>query len=237
MDSPETLLALARRHPIEQNVFVRRLCGGEYTREQLRIYGERFFQLTEKFPCQLAAIVSICPHYELRAHLLENLMEEEGYGPRRNGSGFAYHAERRHAALTRRFAQALGISDAALALAGPAPATPWFDQAVQQGRWLVALAYVSLGVESNVPRTYRLLIPALRRHYGFNDHELSVFIEHVQADEGHGALGAAMVVQAIQTPADRAEAVEGIRRGSTAWWGFLRACDTAIRRRQACDVV
>ena len=69
----DTLLACAHARPIGNNVFIRRLCRGEYSREELRPYGQLISRFSESFPMHLAAILSICPRKDLRAHLLTAL--------------------------------------------------------------------------------------------------------------------------------------------------------------------
>ena len=184
------------------------------------------FHLSDHFPLHIAAILSICPRKDLRAHLLENLIEEEGIVPRDDGRGFVYDPDRRHSEMARRFTRALGIADDSLALSKPPTSTRWFDRVLRERRWVEAAAYITVGIESNIPRTFRLMVPALRRFYGFNDHELAFFIEHIEADEVHASVGAHIVACAVQTPADHQAAFEGVRHGANAWWQFNRVSDS-----------
>jgi pyrroloquinoline quinone (PQQ) biosynthesis protein C len=221
----DTLLACAHARPIGNNIFIRRLCKGEYSREELRPYGQMIFRLSESFPMTLAAILSICPRKDLRVHLLKNLFEEEGMVPCDDGRGFVYDPERRHSEIAKRFTRALSIPDENLDLARSPNSTRWLDRALRERRWLPILAYITVGIESNIPRTFKLIVPALRRFYGFSDHQLAFLIEHIEADEAHGSLSAEIIACAVGSPADRKEALEGVRRGSTAWWQIHRACD------------
>ena len=72
-------------------------------------------------------------------------------------------------------------------------------------------------MEVNVPRTFRIVAPALRRHYGFSEYDTVFFSEHITADEKHGDLGLEMVAGVSTTIEEQEEALEGVRQGALAW--------------------
>lgn len=217
----DELLAAASGRPIEENPFVRRVCDGVATRDELRAFAVHLAASAESFVRALHAILAICPEAAVRQSLIANALEEEGAISFRVGEGATFDPERRHANLARRFARATGATDAELDafVVGP---PRWFVEALKVGEWLGPFAYIAVGTESNAPATYRLLIPALAKHYGFSDLELQFFSEHVTADDRHAMDGALLIASIAQTEELRAKALDGARRGGRGWWQILR---------------
>jgi len=223
----EALMACAYARPIEDNAFIRRLCRGEYAREDLRLYAEMMASVAEAFPRALAAVLSICPRHELRVHLLKNLCEEEAIVPSHDGRGLVCDPARRHPELARHFTRALGISDDRRDVAHPHNMTRWFDHAVRERQWIATQAFLT-AIEANIPRTYKVTVPALRDLYGFTDDDIAFFIEHIDADQTHASVALDIIERAIDSPAERKAALEGARRGATAWWQMHSACDAQL---------
>jgi pyrroloquinoline quinone (PQQ) biosynthesis protein C len=132
--------------------------------------------------------------------------------------------QRKHSALLKKFIRAIEPGW----LPDRVPEETWADKALHGGQSLAVSAYLMVGLEANVPRTFRLLIPAFREHYGFSDDELVFFVEHLTADEQHGEDGARLVSELAATRQERLELLEGVNKGATAWWWFHRSCHTAI---------
>ncbi|HKO00086.1 MAG TPA: iron-containing redox enzyme family protein [Thermoanaerobaculia bacterium] len=217
----DELLAAASARPVDENPFVRRVCDGTATREELRSFAVHLAASAESFVRSLHAILAICDEASVRQSLIANVLEEEGAVSFAIGDGATFDPERRHATLARRFARAAGATDAELNAFKVGPPR-WFVQALNDREWLGPFAYIAVGTESNAPPTYRLLIPALAKHYGFSDHELQFFSEHVTADDRHAMDGALLIASIASTDALRAKALDGARRGGRGWWQILR---------------
>lgn len=208
------LLAAARTHDITRNPFVQGVVAGRYPKTALCIYAQELVGLAAGFPALLATLLARCDHAEARRVILENLLEEEGAVSFSAAEGLVLAPERRHTALGERFVQALGADATGLK---PAP-SQWLLQELEQGRWLGPLAYVSVGVEANIPSTFRLLFAACRKHYGFQVEELEFLSEHFDADERHGINAATVIAAAATTTSAQQQALTGAQRGGAAWW-------------------
>ena len=159
---------------------------------------------------------------------MENLLEEEGAVSFRPGDGLVAEPSRRHSELGLRFARAAGATEDDLRR--PLAGSVWLARELDGGRWIGPLAYVSVGMEANVPPAFGVMIGGLREHYGFTDDELVFLTEHCGADELHGARGAEIVAAVASTPEARREALDGARRGGAAWWHFHRKHARALGR-------
>jgi pyrroloquinoline quinone (PQQ) biosynthesis protein C len=233
----ETLLAEARSIDMRENRFVQGVMTGAYQRADLAPYATTVFHLADHFPMMLGRLIGICPSPEVRASLVENIIEEEGLeiGTDDGHVAATRHPARRHAAVAKVFAEAAGVEAEALQ-PRPFHVSRWLADCLSRGRWMAAFAYVSLGLEGNVPRTCKLLVPAFRTQYGFTDRELSFFIHHIEADEHHGEEAALAIASMATTPAAREEALEGARHGGHSWWHVHEACHRAIAGRAAVSI-
>jgi len=212
-----TELLMASATPdITRSSFIQAVARGECPVPILASYAAEMAALAKGFPDRLAAILGNCDHPDARRAILSNILEEEGVVSYRSESGLILDPDKRHSAMATRFAMAAGTSR-------PEPAarsSQWVNEKLAGGRWLGPFAYVSVGFEANIPRTFRLLVDGLRAHYGFTASELEFFIEHLTADEKHGSDGAAIAASAATTAELREEALTGARRGALAWWHF-----------------
>lgn len=234
MDFHETLLAEARSNNMRTNRFVHGVITGAYERADLAPYATTVFHLADHFPMMLGRLIGICPSADVRAALVENIIEEDGLeiGMREGHVAATRHPARRHASVARVFAEAVGVGPDALE-PRPFHVSRWLATCLAQGRWMAAFAYVSLGLEGNVPRTCKLLVPAFKTRYGFTDRELAFFSHHIEADEHHGEEAALAIASMATTPAARQEALDGARHGSHSWWLVHEACHRAIASRAA----
>jgi pyrroloquinoline quinone (PQQ) biosynthesis protein C len=208
------LLAVARAHDITRNPFVQGIVAGRYPKPALRAYAQDLVGLAAGFPALLATLLARCDHAEARQVILGNLLEEEGAVSFSAAEGLVLAPERCHTALGERFVRAMGADATELR---PAP-SQWLLQELEHGRWLGPLAYVSVGIEANIPDTFRLLFTGLREHYGLQVKELEFLSEHFDADERHGLNAATVIATAANTKAAQQEALTGAKRGGAAWW-------------------
>ena len=230
-DFKQQLLAAARSCDIAANPFVRGVHEGRYPRDSFSRYGVELAHLTAGFTLRLAAILSRCEVVEVRRPLLANLLEEEGVVSFSAEGGLVAERSRSHGVIAWQFARAAGAASGETA--SLERGSMWFDQEIAEGRWIGPLAYLTLGYESNIPQAGRLMAEGFRTHYGFAEDDLTFLTMHFEADERHGAEGAAMIAGAADTPAMRREALEGARRGASAFWHFHRRHHRALVGRAA----
>ncbi|HEU4889848.1 MAG TPA: iron-containing redox enzyme family protein, partial [Thermoanaerobaculia bacterium] len=193
---------------------------GVATREEIHNFALHLTSATESFVRSLHAILSICPDPLVRHSLISNVLEEEGMTGYVPGQGATFDPERHHPTMARRFARAAGVTDAEV---DDFPVGPprWFHRAIAAGNWLGPFAYIAVGTEANIPPTYRLLVPAFARHYGFSDVDMEFLYEHMTVDDRHGEEGAQLIASVATTEEARRQSLEGARRGGNGWWQIL----------------
>lgn len=222
----QQLLAAATERDIRTHPLLQSVRTGEYRRETLGLVAQMLHDLASRFPPLLATLFTHAPAGRIRAHLLRNLMEEEGLVVQ--DGEVRYVPERRHVALARRFTKAFGQPQRG----GTEWESPWIAQELVEGRWLAVASYLMVGFEGNVPVTIGALLPPLREIYGLTDDQLVFFTEHAEADADHSRIGAELITEACRSEEDRHQALEGARRGGRAWWWLLRACEHQMRRSE-----
>jgi len=228
MGFADELLAAAREQSLEDHPFIRGLARGAYSRESLEAYLLGLYPMVYRFPMTLARVYANCDDPEIRCHLLSNIMEEEGITVESDGS-FVRHGARSHVALFRRAMDALGITPPEV----EEPPSAWFDQELARGAWIGPAAFLMVGSEGNVPRTYARFLPYLIEHCGLTEEETVFFSEHIEADQDHAARGAALIEMAVSTPAEREEALRGARMGARAWWAVHHRWAKWMKRADA----
>lgn len=214
----EEIVAAARPRPMSENPFIVSLRNREVSREKLRRYLVHLASLAVGFPQVISSVLGVCGEERVRHHLIANLLEEEGITSVEHNQ-VRFDPARSHAFLAKRLAQAAGAVEE---IPAHLP-TSWFQQKLASGSWIAPFAYFSIGHEANIPPTFRLIIDTLSKDYGFDDSSLEFLTEHVTTDERHGQEAAEMIAAIVRNPEDRAEALEGARRGGLAWWGFHKS--------------
>jgi pyrroloquinoline-quinone synthase len=183
-----------------------------------RLIGEwvkQHFHYVGHFPEWVAQIYAGCPAEDVRVFLAENIAEEDGllaeggYPPRKHTELLLDVAEA--AGFPRdeiRHAQRNGeLNPETLGLQG------WcFQQAHRP--FVVAIAGLLVGLESQVPAIYRKTTPPLTEQYGFTDGEITFFKLHIVADEEHGERGFQILEEHARTPELREECVRAINEAT-----------------------
>lgn len=215
----QSLLAAARLKPIETSSFVAALLDGSAARTTVQAYARTMASLAVSFPRRLAAVLAICNDADVRQSLLANLLEEEGVVSFSPETGVVFDPDRAHGTMAKKFARAAGVKDQDIK---DTPQASWFASAVERGDWLGAFTFFSVGLEANVPVTFRLLVKPLRDVYGFTEDELEFLTEHFVADERHGLEAAHLIARIATTEDARDRALTGARRGGIAWRALHR---------------
>ena len=201
-DFARELIATARSFDVAATPLLRSLAAGTCDRTTIARYAAQLEALSEGFPRVLESIRAICPRDEVRQSIDANLVEERG-----------------HPAMARRLARAAGADGGA-----PAWSAPRFAELVACNDWIGAFAWMSVGIEANVPRTFAIVFAALKEHYGFAERDLVFLHEHLSADERHGSEAAELIAGIATTDDLRDRAREGARLGAAAWWLMHRKC-------------
>lgn len=192
------------------NPFTEKWVKGELSRAQLGAWAAQHYQYVGQFPRWCARVYADCPYPDARDFLLENIIEEE--------SGT------KHVDLLIRFAEACGVSRAAVESARQLPATraltAWCYE-MSHRPFYEAAAGLLVGLESQVPGIYRRNLPPLKPLYGFTDHEVEFFAIHIEADEVHGERGYEIVERACTTRDMQERAVEAVRQATEMRWQYM----------------
>lgn len=233
MSFTETLIDAALSQPLEEIAFFKSLKRGDYPRSALRIYIQRVVRISEIFPNNIARIVALCPDPQFRLHLIENLMEEEGIVVSPTTGLLERFPEKNHFERGKLFGYSLGISDEEFANPAWQGNSKWVEEKLKAGHWHAAAAFLLIGAEANVPRIFRQLVSAFKKHYGYKDTDLSYFIDHLELDEIHGKEAANLLANAVPDQKDRELVLEAVKRGAAAQWLFYQKCDRDMRRQMA----
>lgn len=189
---------------------------GKLTSEHLKHYAIQYFQNVLAFPTYVSAVHFNTPAVNasiaIRQEILENLIEEE-------------RGENNHPALWRRFAQALGATDAELA---ETPALSTTRNLVDTFRHLCLNSpfYAGLAAlyvyESQIPAIATTKIAGLKEFYGMtNPQDYRFFSVHQVADVHHSEAELAVVEQFADTPEAQAQVLEVAAQAADALWQFL----------------
>jgi pyrroloquinoline quinone (PQQ) biosynthesis protein C len=216
----ESLHAAALPQKLETHPFVIRVREGAATREEIRSFALHMASATETFARALHAILSICPEPSVRHSLIANVLEEEGMVSFVPGEGAKFERNKHHPTMARKFAISAGCTDADID-GNPVGPPRWFHREIAAGNWLGPFAYIAVGTESNTPPTFRLLTPPLVENYGFTEDDLEFLFEHMTADDRHGEQGAQLIASVASSEGARRQALDGARRGGSAWWQIL----------------
>lgn len=193
----------------------------------MHIYAGRIYQLAKEHLAALARLLAICPEPDLRLFLIDNLLEEEGISI--SNHGLRQNIDKQHPRIALRFVDACGISSDTLGNSLYRSPSNRFDEMINNRRWEAAIAYLTIGIEANVPRYFAPVYKALRDSYEFGCEELAFFSGHIHADERHGENGIQLIMQAMERGiAHERDIRQGVKNGEAAWWHFHVNCDRAI---------
>jgi pyrroloquinoline-quinone synthase len=206
---------------------------GKLTRDHLKHYAIQYFQNVLAFPTYVSAVHFNTPamgtSIALRQEILENLIEEE-------------RGNQNHPELWRRFALALGATDAELLNTEALPTT---TNLIATFRHLCITApfYAGLAAlyayESQIPAVAATKIDGLKRFYGMTDaNEYRFFTVHQTADEAHAAAELKMIEDYADTLEKQAEVLEVAAQAADVLWQFLDGvydayCDD-LKMQPAC---
>ncbi len=212
----EDLKAIVDRKHLLTHPFYIAWTEGKLTRTHLKHYAIQYFQNVLAFPTYLSAVHFNTPHFDnaivARQEILENLIEEE-------------RGENNHPALWRRFALALGATEAELsetaALATTTALVETFRHLCLTSPFYAGLAAL-YAYESQIPAIAAVKIDGLRQFYGMdNAADYEFFTVHQQADEWHTAAEQTLIEQYADTPEKQAVVLTVAETATDALWQFL----------------
>lgn len=210
----DELRAASGKHPIAESRVCRLIQSGRISRDSIRLFAAAAVAGATHFMSHLARVYRITPNPEVKLALLENLLEEEGVHIKPHGLDI--RPSSRHVTWARRFSDAAGTSQAQLDQAMIDFRRPELDALIEQGDWLGALAYLTLGLEANTPHTFVPILEGLKK-MGFSDSELVFFSNHITLDMQHGD-EAFELVAAVTPQARQQDVLDAVEAGADFWW-------------------
>ncbi|MDX2240560.1 MAG: CADD family putative folate metabolism protein [Leptolyngbyaceae cyanobacterium bins.302] len=206
---------VAEKHLLKHPFYVA-WTEGKLTRDHLKHYAIQYFQNVLAFPTYVSAVHFNTPHFgtsiAVRQEILENLIEEE-------------RGNQNHPELWRRFAHALGATDAELTETAALPTTTnlvsTFRHLCLNSPFYAGLAAL-YAYESQIPAVATTKVDGLKRFYGMTDaSEYRFFTVHQSADEYHSETEMKLIEEHADTPAKQAAALETAAQAANALWQFL----------------
>jgi pyrroloquinoline quinone (PQQ) biosynthesis protein C len=216
----EALHAELHRWPVTQARLLRAARRGNAPRTILQGIALGFATGAIDFSQKLSRLLAATREPLLREFLIGNLLEEEGL-EQIGADQVVRRPERAHATYALRLTSAVGI-EPELVRRAPPPHYPYFDRALEQGRWRAAMAFLNIGIEGQAPRFCASFAELFRRH-GVSEEDLIYFEVHGEADIRHSEGAIDLAVRLAGTAADADELIEGARAGATFMWEQLNA--------------
>jgi pyrroloquinoline-quinone synthase len=130
-----------------------------------------------------------------------------------------------HINILLRFGEAMGLDPEAVKRSKPLPSTQalldWAYIITRQRAIMEAIAGLNIGLESQPPLVYSMIVPALKEHYGCTDAQIAYFPVHVEADTTHGGRAFNIVAKYARTEEQRRRAILAAREGAEKRWLYI----------------
>lgn len=130
--------------------------------------------------------------------------------------------EHSHLDIMLRFAAANGADVAAVKAGRGLPTTrswvAWIDNVAMTQPWYAAIAATKVASESQSPRLYSKLLPALRDIYKFDEPDIEHFWLHSEVDIEHGDEGYRLLERHCTTREQQETCIHWAREGARMRW-------------------
>lgn len=206
--------AVDKRHQANHPL-VAKWAAGEVKRETVAgAIREHWYWISTVLPTMFFNICSKAPQDVIDMEL-ENLQEETD-------------PDNPHQDLIVRFAAACGISKAELDAGRGLPTTEcwanWELKTTRDEPWIAGMAAIHVSSEAQEPKLFSKILPALRKTYGFSEHDLEYWWLHAEADVDHGGVAFEKLAQHCATREQQEMAIhwaaEGARLKYMFWDGI-----------------
>lgn len=233
MNFRSQLETAAYQWPMETSRFITILNKGRCPISLLQRYAIKLHLFSEEFPALQARLIKIVPVPEVKLSLLENLLEESGIFLN-TSIGLKVKPSARHTEWSKRFALACGVTTEQFEQSISSNNETTADTYLNENRWLEAIAYLMIGMEANLPRTFKAMLPGLREA-GFSERDITYFSAHIEADTRHGAVAFSLIEQCAVTSQQKEQVLEAVALGAETWW--LRHNSTPATQRAKSTVI
>ncbi len=174
-----------------------------FSRTKAKIFARLYYPHILRTRLYQANTLGITPDENIQFVLSEILHDEYGFG----------NIGRSHMEQYRKFMRALDSKQDEINQQQIIPELQMYINTMmrltQSEDWLVAVAAVGIASEHTIPKYYSLLLKGLRNIPGISDHDLELFIGHVELDVEHSQL----IEDALLPYLDSIDNQEKISRG------------------------
>ena len=226
----DTVTGMVEQRRLADHPFLDRLVRGEVARDQIN---KICYQMMYYYNHSVRNVGSCLMHnmdLGARTAIMENLIDEET--EERCG-----HAA--HYVLAIEFAEACGYDRGEIEAAnreGRLRPHPQLGDAMEDivhfgihDEPALAMAAGMVGGEAMLPDFYIRLVPPLKKHFGFTNRDLDIFIVHIEGDMEHAAEGRKLIRAYAHTPLQRRRFYGNARfvrdRLWECWDGVFKAAD------------
>jgi pyrroloquinoline-quinone synthase len=189
---------------------------GKLTIDELKTYAKQYYRFVEHFPMFVSSVHSNCTNPQVRAMILENLADEEGY--KTNVSD--------HPALWLNFCKSLDIDvDMVKNNKSVVPEVQkmvdGFYSLCRSNDYRLGLAAL-LAYEFQIPEVSRIKIEGLKKFYGISSPEaIEFFTVHEQADIYHSRDEMDAIVNNCKTEKEQKKVLGVIKKSASLYWQML----------------
>jgi pyrroloquinoline-quinone synthase len=197
---------IGRNLPTEIDPFWLRLFDGSLPIDGLRHWAKQMYFLTENFGRYTSAIHANCDDFAVRHVLAETIYEEHG----------RMLEKKDHPELFRKFARAIGVTDAEIAAVEPLPETgafiDWLMDLCKHRHFVEALAGFGVAVEGQATKGIPIFVAVFRDRYRLSEDAIEFWTTHAEDDEVHGRRSLEIVLEHATTPELQAGVLECVRK-------------------------
>lgn len=213
---------VTQRRAFWDHPWIQKFRRAELSKEQIRGWMEQQFYLTGRVHDLIGPLYVNCEDAEVRAHILDNLIEEETG----RMSKSAPHPE-----LYIRLGCALGSTRETMLNIRPLPETlalrTYWVWVVAHRPFMEGLAAVSIAGEAQVPGAGNAFARLLEEKYGLTHDQTAFWWVHEEADREHGGSATETVAKLAITDDEQRRVRDAIDYTLELLWRFFDGLDSA----------
>ena len=218
---------VTHRRAFWDHPWIQKFRRAELSKEQIRCWMEQQFYLTGRVHDLIGPLYVNCEDAEVRAHILDNLIEEETG----RMSKSAPHPE-----LYIRLGCALGSTREIMLNIHPLPESvalrTYWVWVVAHRPFMEGLAAVSIAGEAQVPGAGNEFARLLEEKYGLTHEQTAFWWVHEEADKEHGGSAIDTVVKLAKTDEEQRRVRDAVDHTLELLWRFFDGLDLAYGQQR-----
>ncbi|MBM4258843.1 MAG: hypothetical protein FJ147_23440 [Deltaproteobacteria bacterium] len=213
---------VTQRRAFWDHPWIQKFRRAELSKDQIRSWMEQQFYLTGRVHDLIGPLYVNCEDAEVRAHILDNLIEEETG----RMSKSAPHPE-----LYIRLGCALGSTREKMINIHPLPESvalrTYWTWVVAHRPFMEGLAAVSIAGEAQVPGAGNEFARLLEEKYGLTHEQTAFWWVHEEADKEHGGSASETVSKLAKTDEEQRRVRDAVEHTLELLWRFFDGLDLA----------